>query len=93
MATETVTTPKLPRTIVVAVTALDAGIVVVTPVEGDPRVLQGAEAAKLHELACDPTIAAGSLDKANTGGFAGRVLGIAERVLMGGDSGGDNGGG
>lgn len=75
---------KVPRTIVVAVTALDAGIVVVTPVDGDPRVLQGADAAKLHELALDETIATGTLEKANAGGFMGRMLGIAEKLVTDG---------
>jgi hypothetical protein len=84
MATDQPTAPATPRTIVVAITALDAGIVVVTPVNGDPRVLQGAEAAKLHALALDPTIEAGSIEKANAGGFAGRLLGIAERFVSDG---------
>lgn len=76
--------PKVPRTILVAITALDAGIVVVQPMGGaSPTVVQGDRAAELHALALDERYPTADTSAIQTGTFD-RMLSMAERLLISG---------
>jgi hypothetical protein len=82
MTDQTTTAPaKAPRSILVQLTALDGGIVVVTPSKGPPRVVQGESAKALHELVSDPTMEQCTMEPG--GDFTMRLLSIAEKVIGG----------
>jgi hypothetical protein len=78
---ENPTRPMPPRTILVALTALDAGIVVVQPMGGGtPQVLQGDEGKSLHALALDPKLPVADTAELNSGTLN-RLFGFAEKLI------------
>ncbi len=72
-----------PRSILVAITACDGGVVVIQAASSPPRVLQGESARVLHELAHDTSLPEHT-EKPGSNTFA-RVVDLAERLLRDGD--------
>jgi hypothetical protein len=72
----------LPRTILIAVTACEGGVVVVTPSKGDPRAIVGDAAKELHALACDARLPVHTVEPGSN--TVDRLATLAERLFNGG---------